>query len=89
MNHRGKGYRVQTEPGGKSGGFLGGLANGVSSCEPRFHRIARLWTNNEDQEAALAAQRIVEAGHALTWRSAVAPSRLSSLGWNPTTPLNF
>ena len=28
---------------------------------PRFHRIARLWTSNDDQDVAMAAQRVVEA----------------------------
>ena len=28
---------------------------------PRFHRIARLWTNNEDQEALMLVHRVVEA----------------------------
>jgi len=30
------------------------------TCAARFHRIARLWTSNEDQEAAVMAQSVVE-----------------------------
>jgi hypothetical protein len=45
----------------ESNTFAGVLPDQVVSPRCRFHRIARLWTSNEDQEAAMMAQSVVEA----------------------------
>ena len=39
---------------------------------PRFHRIARLWTTNEDQEAAMTVKGVVQA-----WDSGMSDFRCS------------
>eukprot|EP00435_Cladocopium_sp_Y103_P030619 s1357_g7.t1 len=47
-----------------------------------FHRIARLWTSNEDQEAALMAQSVVEG---LIQQANTVLARASASGTKPSS----